>query len=120
MLSSHADDRCPVPLRQVINWDERQQRPLRLLTDLMHLAAGTIAAIYKERWQIELLLKALKQHLRIKTCVGTSENAVHVQIWIALIAILLLKFLQLKSSWLWSLSNVVALLRFNLLTYRDL
>ena len=116
----HAADRCPVPLRQVTIWDETQQRTLTFLTNIMHLAASTIAAIYKERWQIELLFKALKQHLRIKTFVGTSENAVQVQIWIALIAMLLLKFLQLKSTWPWSLSNLAALLRFNLLTYRDL
>ncbi len=116
----HAADRCSVPLRQVTIWDETQQRRLTFLTNLMHLAASTIAAIYKERWQIELLFKALKQHLKIKTFVGTSENAVQVQIWIALIAMLLLKFLQLKSTWPWSLSNLAALLRFNLLTYRDL
>jgi IS4 transposase len=116
----HAADRCPVPLRQVTIWDETQQRRLTFLTNLMHLAASTVAAIYKERWQIELLFKALKQHLKIKTFVGTSENAVQVQIWIALIAMLLLKFLQLKSTWPWSLSNLAALLRFNLLTYRDL
>lgn len=120
LTSSHAADRCPIPLRQVIIWDERQQRRLTFLTNLMQLAASTIAAIYKERWQIELLFKALKQHLKIKTFVGTSENAVQVQIWIALIAMLLLKFLQLKSSWSWSPSNLAALLRFNLLTYRDL
>jgi IS4 transposase len=116
----HAADRCPVPLRQVTIWDETQQRRLTFLTNLMPLAASTIAAIYKERWQIELLFKALKQHLKIKTFVGTSENAVQVQIWIALIAMVLLKFLQLKSTWPWSLSNLAALLRFNLLTYRDL
>ena len=90
------------------------------LTNLMHLAASTIAAIYKERWQIELLFKALKQRLKIKTFVGTSENAVQIQIWIALLAMLLLKFLQQKSTWPWSLSNLAALFRFNLLTYRDL
>ncbi|MEX5215076.1 MAG: IS4 family transposase [Nitrospiraceae bacterium] len=120
LTSSHAADRCPVPLRQVIIWDERHQRRLTFLTNLMQLAASTIAAIYQERWQIELLFKALKQHLKIKTFVGTRENAVQVQIWIALIAMLLLKFLQLKSTWPWSLSNLAALLRFNLLTYRDL
>jgi IS4 transposase len=120
LTSSHAADRCPVPLRQVIIGDEQQHRRLTFLTNLMHLAASTIAAIYQPRWQIELLFKALKQHLRIKTFVGTSENAVQVQIWVALIALLLLKFLQLKSTWPWSLSNLAALLRFNLLTYRDL
>jgi hypothetical protein len=116
----HAADRCTVPLRQVTIWDETQQRTLTFLTNIMHLAASTIAAIYKERWQIERLLKALKQHLRIKTFVGTTENAVQVPIWIALIAMLLLKCLQLQSTWPWSLSNLAALLRFNLLTYRDL
>ncbi|HXF91765.1 MAG TPA: transposase [Nitrospiraceae bacterium] len=120
MTSSHAADRCTVPLRQVTIWDETQQRRVTFLTNLMHLAASTIAAIYKERWQIERLFKALKQHLKIMTFVGPSENAVQVQIWIALIAMLLLKFLQLKSTCPWSLSNLAALLRFNLLTYRDL
>jgi len=91
-----------------------------LLTNILHLAASTVAAIYKERWQIELFFKALKQRLKVKTFVGTSENAVKTQIWTALIAMLLLKFLQLKSSWNWSLSNLAAMLRFNLLTYRDL
>ena len=116
----HAADRCPVPLRQVTIWDETPQRRRTFLTNLLHLAASTIAAIYKERWQIELLVKALKQHLKIKTFVGTSENAVQGHIGIALIAMLLLKFLQLKSTWPWSLSNLAAWLRFNLLTYRDL
>lgn len=120
LTSPHAANRCTVPLRQVVIWDEAQQRQLTFLTNLMRLAASTIAAIYKERWQIELLFKALKQHLTIKTFVGTSENAVQVQIWIALIAMLLLKLLQLKSTWPWSLSNLAALLRFNLLSYRDL
>jgi IS4 transposase len=66
-------------------WNETQHRVLTFLTNLMHLAASTISAIYKERWQIERLFKALKQHLRIKTFVGTSENAVQIQIWIAVI-----------------------------------
>jgi IS4 transposase len=57
----------------------------------MKLAAGTIAAIYKQRWLIELFFKAIKQNLKIKTFVGGSANAVHIQIWTALIAILLLK-----------------------------
>jgi IS4 transposase len=90
------------------------------LTNIFHLAATTIGAIYKDRWQIELFFKALKQNLKIKTFVGTSKNAVNVQIWTALIAMLLLKFLLLKSTWAWGLSNLAAMLRFNLLSYRDL
>jgi len=86
----------------------------------MEFAASTIARIYKDRWQIELFFKAIKQNLKIKTFVGTSENAVQIQIWTALIAMLLLKILQLRSAFGWSLSNLAALLRLNLLTYRDL
>jgi hypothetical protein len=62
----------------------------------------------------------LKQSLKVKTFVGTSENAVQTQIWTALIAMLLVKYLQLRSSFAWSLSNLVALLRQQLFVYRDL
>ena len=92
----------------------------RLLTNHLEFAASTIAAIYRERWQIELFFKALKQNLKIKTFVGTSANAVRIQIWTALIAMLLLKILQLQSTFGWALSNLVALLRWNLFSYRDL
>lgn len=111
---------CPQTLRRVVIWDEVNGRDLVLLTNHLDFAAGTIGRIYKERWQIELFFKALKQNLKVKTFVGTSENAVKVQIWTALIAMLLLKLLQLRSSFGWSLSNLAAMLRMNLLTYRDL
>jgi len=115
-----AQDKCPFLLRRIIVWNAEHEREIELLTNIFHLAASTVAAIYKERWQIENFFKALKQYLKIKTFVGTSENAVKVQIWTALIAMLMLKFLQMKSTWRWSLSNLAAMLRFNLLTYRDL
>jgi hypothetical protein len=107
-------------LRRVVVWDAQKQEEVVFLTNQMRFAASTIAAIYRQRWQIELFFKALKQHLRIKTFVGTSANAVHTQIWTALIAILLLKYLQFRSRQGWSLSNLVALVRLNLFTYRDL
>ena len=62
----------------------------------------------------------MKQSLKVKTFVGTSENAVQTQIWTALIAMLLVKYLQLRSTFAWSLSNLVALLRQQLFVYRDL
>ena len=74
----------------------------------------------KERWQIELFFCSLKQSLRVKTFVGTSANALKTQLWTALIAMLLVKYLQLKASFGWSLSNLVALLRQQLFVYRDL
>ena len=111
---------CREDLRLVTVWDERNQCEVQLLTNQLEFAANTIAAIYRERWQIELFFKALKQNLKIKTFVGTSANAVRIQIWTALIAILSLKILQFKSTFGWALSNLVALLRWNLFTYRDL
>jgi IS4 transposase len=86
----------------------------------MKFGSTTIANIYKERWQIELFFKALKQNLRVKTFVGTSENALRIQIWTALIAILLLKWLHHLSKAGWSLSNLASMLRLNLFTYRNL
>ena len=111
---------CPHLLRRVVVWDEVNQREIVLLTNLLHLAASTIAAIYKDRWEIELFFKALKQNLKVKSFVGTSRNALTIQIWTALIAILLLKWLHHLSKAKWSLSNLASMLRLNLFTYRDL
>jgi hypothetical protein len=105
-------------LRRVVV--QTPDRRLELLTNHGTLGATTVARIYRERWQIELFFKALKQNLRVTTFVGTSANALHIQIWTALIALLLLKYLQLKARFGWSLSNLVALLRMNLFVYRDL
>jgi hypothetical protein len=107
-------------LRRIRYRDEASQRELVFLTNHLDLPALTIAAVYKERWQIELLFKALKQNLRIKTFVGTTANALKTQIWTALIALLAVKFLQLHASFSWSLSRLIALLRQQLFVYRDL
>ena len=106
--------------RRIEVWLEDKQEIMVLLTNRLDLSAATIAAIYKQRWQIELFFKALKQNLRIKTFVGTSANAVRIQIWTALITILLVKYLQFKSRRTWALSHLIALLRWNLFSYRDL
>ena len=94
--------------------------PLEFLTNHLNFGATTIADIYKDRWKIEVFFKTLKQNLKIKTFVGTSPNAIYIQIWTALIAILLLKWLHHLSKAKWSLSNLAAMLRMNLFTYRDL
>jgi Transposase DDE domain len=113
-------DQLTMQLRLVTKWDKEKEEEIQFLTNHLKWGATTIARIYKERWQIEIFFKALKQLLRVKTFVGTSENALHVQIWTALIAMLLLKYLQMKSKFGWSLSNLVALLRQQLFVYRDL
>ena len=116
----YSKQKCPYYLRLVQIWNPEKEETLTFVTNNLKLAAATIAAIYKDRWQIELFFKAIKQNLRIKTFVGTSFNAVMIQIWTALIAILILKYLKAKSKINWSLSNLVAMLRMNLLTYKDL
>lgn len=115
-----AQQDCPHPLRRICYRDPDTGDELVFLTNHLHFGATTIARIYKDRWQIELFFKALKQNLKIKTFVGTSPNALRIQIWTALIAMLLLKYLQFRSTLGWALSNLVALLRWNLFTYRDL
>ena len=112
--------KCPIVLRRVVVWDEENEREVVLLTNNFKFSARTIGEIYRERWQIEIFFKELKQHLKIKTFVGTSANAIHIQIWTALITMLLLKYLKYLSKYDWSLSNLIALLRWNLFTYRDL
>jgi hypothetical protein len=116
----NAAEKCPHLLRRIVVWNEEQKREIILLTNRLDWSAATIGRIYKERWQIEIFFKALKQNLCIRTFVGTSENAVKTQIWISLIAILLLKYLQLRSTYAWSLSNLAALVRMNMLVYREL
>jgi Transposase DDE domain/Domain of unknown function (DUF4372) len=111
----------PLRLRRVTIMDPRDsRRRLVFFSNLLHFGARTIAAIYKERWQIEIFFKTIKQHLKIKTFIGTSMNAIQIQLWTALIAILLLRFLKLKSLCAVSLSNLVAMLRLHLLAYREL
>lgn len=115
-----AAEKCPYLLRRIEYYNAEKDEVLVFLTNNLKLGATTIAAIYKDRWQIELFFKALKQNLKIKTFVGTTPNAVKIQIWTALIAMLILRYLQIKSTFNWSLSNLVAILRMNLFTYRDL
>jgi len=116
----YAEKHCPHPLRRIEVDDVENNRVIVLLTNHLEFGATTIARIYQDRWQIEIFFKTLKQNLKIKTIVGTSQNALFIQIWTALIAILLLKYLQFQSTLSWSLSTLVALLRYNLFTYRDL
>jgi IS4 transposase len=115
-----AQENQEVFYRRIEFYDQEHDRVLVFVTNHPELAATTITAIYKERWQVELFFRALKQSLRVKTFVGTSPNALKTQLWTALIAMLLVKYLQLRSTFGWSLSNLVALLRQQLFVYRDL
>jgi len=120
LTGAKAEDKCPHLLRRVVVWDKVNEQEIVLLTNHLDFGASTIAAIYKDRWEIEIFFKTLKQHLKVKTFIGTSENALRIQIWTALIALLLLKYFHHLSKFSWSMSNLATMLRLNLFTYRDL
>ncbi len=104
----------PGKLRLVVYLDSRSGQEYTFITNNLYWKAQTVADIYKERWHIEVFFKHIKQNLRIKSFVGTSENAVKIQLWTALIALLLLKFLNEKAQYRWRLSNLVSFIRLNL------
>ena len=119
LASDYAQVRCPVVLRRIVVRDTTGEE-IVLLTNALTLGATTVAAIYRERWQIEIFFRLLKQCLRIKTFVGTTANALAIQIWTALLALLLVAICRFRSTFGWHLSRLLALLRVNLFTYRDL
>ena len=112
--------KCPSPLRRIRYHDEVTCKDYLFLTNNFKLAARTIADIYKARWQVELFFKWIKQHLKIKTCVGTSKNAVLTQIWVALCIYLLLSFIKFQSKLSRSLYEMLRILQLNLFEKRDL
>jgi len=105
-------------LSEEAHWVSRLRENLTSGSEGEGLETGRLAP--RQSFTRQLFFKALKQNLKVKTFVGTSENALYIQIWTALIAMLMVKFLQFKSKFGWSLSNLVAFLRWNLFTYRPL
>lgn len=110
----------PKKLRRVVVWDEQNQQTIELITNHFFWTANTISELYKARWEIEIFFKEIKQLLKIKSFLGTSSNAVLIQIWTALITILILKYLKAIAKYGWCLSNLVAFLRLNLFVKFDL
>jgi IS4 transposase len=120
LTGSPAAPKCPHLLGRIEVYDPSTDKVLVFVTNHLQFDPTTIAAMYKERWQIELFFKALQQNLKIKSFIGTRANALKTQVWTALSAVLLLGYLQRRSRFGWSFSTLVALLRLNLLTHRDL
>lgn len=104
----------PGKLRRVSVWDEENKQVIELITNQFNWSPNTIGELYKSRWQVEIFFRDIKQLLHIKSFIGTSENAVMIQIWTALITILILKALKAQSQFGWYLSNLVAFIRLNL------
>ena len=120
VLSGPKGQAYPARLRQVRYRDAATGKRYVFWTNAFHLEAPTIAAIYKQRWQVELFFKAIKQNLRIKTFLGTAENAVMTQVWVALITYLILAFLRFKAGLGISFQQMVRLLQINLFEPRNL
>ncbi len=94
------------PLRLVRFYDQKEDRSFSFITNQKSWTAQNVAHAYQQRWHIEVFFKFLKQHLNIKSFVGTSPNAVLIQIWTSLICFLLLKYLQAKAKYNWHMSNL--------------
>lgn len=112
--------RYPKKLRRLVVWNEKQKEAVELLTNQFSWSANTIGELYKCRWQIEIFFRDIKQLLHIKSFIGTSENAVMIQIWTAMITILILKVLKAIAQYPWHLSNLVGFIRLNLFVKIDL
>jgi SLT domain-containing protein len=107
-------------VRQVAYFDVETNKQYSFLTNHFKLSAQTIADIYKQRWQVELFFKWIKQNLKIKSFLGTSQNAVMTQIWVAMCVYLLLAYLKFCNKVEASLQQIIRLLALNLFAKRDL
>ncbi len=104
----------PKRLRRVAVWDDKNEQTIEIITNQMSWTANTISELYKSRWQIEIFFREIKQNLHIKSFIGTTENAVMIQVWTALITILILKALKAMAKYSWQLSNLIAFIRLNI------
>lgn len=120
LTGTKSKERYPKKLRRVALWDEENHQTIEVITNQMSWTANTITELYKARWEVEIFFREIKQQLHIKSFIGTSENAVMIQIWTALITILVLKALKTQAKYPWYLSNLVAFIRLNLFVKVDL
>ncbi|WP_424947912.1 IS4 family transposase [Candidatus Spongiihabitans sp.] len=115
-----ASGQCPIPLCRIGYRDAKTGKHYVFLTNNLKLAAKTVADLYRARWQVELFFKWIKQNLKIKSFIGTSNNAVMTQIWIALCVYLLLAFIKFQSRLGKSMQQMLRLLHLDLFDKRDL
>jgi IS4 transposase len=114
LTGSKTKSKYPKRLSRVALWDEKNQQTIEVITNQMSWTANTITELYKARWQVEIFFRDIKQQLHIKSFIGTTQNAVMIQIWTALITILILKALKTQAKHPWYLFNLVAFIRLNL------
>ncbi len=120
LKNKHSYAGYPYFLRRIVSKDAKSGKKIVILTNQFSWSAKTIGLVYKDRWQIELFFKTLKQQLKVKSFVGTTPNALLSQLWTALIAYLLLSYLKFKSKFGWSLYTLSSILPTNLFSRRSL
>jgi len=107
-------------LRRIGYRDQVTGQCYEFITNNFQLSAQPITEIYKERWQVELFFKWIKQNLKIKAFIGNSKNAIMTQIWVALCTCLMLAYLKFSAKLDWSLQKIIRILQLNLFMRRDL
>lgn len=120
LTGAKTKEKYPKKLRRVALWDDVNSQTIEVITNQMSWTANTITELYRARWEVEMFFRDIKQQLHIKSFIGTSQNAVMIQIWTALITILILKALKTQAKHAWYLSNLVAFIRLNLFVKVDL
>ena len=103
--------------RRITYYEKKSRKTLIFITNNFELDAETIAAIYKKRWQIETLFKQLKQNFPLKYFLGDNQNAIEIQIWVSMIANLLVTLIKNRVKRKWAFSNLVSLIRMHLMNY---
>jgi hypothetical protein len=109
-----------IKLRRIAYWADDRQRLLIFISNNFELSADLIALIYKKRWQIETLFKQLKQNFPLKYFLGDNVNAIEIQIWVSLIANLLISVIKSRLKRNWSFSNMASIIRQHLMNYIDI
>jgi hypothetical protein len=113
-------DKQSITLRRVAFYHAEQDRVYEFISNNFELAADKIAEIYKQRWQIEILFKRLKQNFPLKYFLGDNQNAIEIQIWVSLIIGMIMLVIQRKAKRKWAFSNMMSVIRYHLMTYIDL
>jgi len=117
VIMGHKDIKHRVKARLVQYCDAVTGEVFEFVTNNLKMNGSTVAALYRQRWQIESLFKRMKQNYPLKYFLGDSENAIKIQIWCSLIADLLLKIVKKAAAARWSFSNLAAMVRLHLMTY---
>lgn len=118
-IAVHKDE-GDVILRRIAYYHAGQDRTYIFITNNYELSSDRIADIYKNRWQIESMFKRLKQNFPLKYFLGDNQNAIEIQIWVSLIAQILMLVVQRKAGRRWAFSNMVGIIRYHLTSYIDL